>query len=227
MRTLRFLLVAGAVLLAGQAVAQDWFTDDFNDGVIDPSHWRWGGAITESNGNLLVLRQSPADSIATISQYGGNYRIELDSRLDGIVWNDMFHGIAVMNRVGAGISFGYSMYGKLYLAVSDGTQTGYYYGPDGSNQPGQWLHWTLDKLGNQITVSVNGSQLFGPSGPVPEDCRVLMPGIYEDGDGDPHIGYTTSVIDNFSISPLTSGVGGSAPNASIVSWGRIKQGFER
>ena len=149
-------LVSTLAFWVGAAAAQDWFSDDFNSGVLDPLHWRWGGAITESNGVLNLLRQSPADSIATVSSYGGDYQVLLDSRLDYIVWNDMFHGIALMNSHGAGISFGYSQYGKLYLAVSDGIVTAYYYGPNGSNQPGTWQHWALTKAGSQITIQVNG-----------------------------------------------------------------------
>jgi len=222
MRLYFLLFLMATVVLVDVAVADDYFADNFNEGFIDPAHWNVGGAITVTNGAVALDRQSPGDSLATISTYSGDYRIELDSRLDAIVWNDMFHGIAVMNSRGAGISFGYSMYGKLYLALSDGTNTGYNYAAAGSNQPGTWLHWTLIKSGSQMTVQVNGVTVFGPIGPMPDGSRVLMPGLFQDGDGGGYVGYTNSTVDNFIISPANSGVPMPAP-MPIKRWGQIKK----
>ncbi|MBN1433286.1 hypothetical protein JW921_00900 [Candidatus Fermentibacterales bacterium] len=221
MRRLLTLSAAAGMLLvgAGLSEAQDWFSDDFEDGVIDPAHWSAAGDITESGGFLNLLREDPDDWIQTVSTYGGDYVIEMDVRLDYIVWNDMFHGIAIgpeNGPFGLGVSFGYSMYGKLYMAQRNGSGgTSYYYGPDGSNKQGQWLHWVIEKLGSQVSITVDGQPVGGiPTGMVAEGSRVYLPGLYEDGDGLPHVGYTCSTADNFSIAPPI----GLAPS----TWASIK-----
>ena len=209
-----------SVVVAGTSNAQDWFSDDFEDGVIDPAHWSSSGDIYESGGYLVLLREDPDDWVETISSYSGDWIIEMDMRLEYIVWNDMFHGIAVGPENGpfaVGISFGYSQYGKLYMAQRDGSGgTYYYYGPNGSNLPGQWLHWTFEKQGSQLTVLVDGSPVSGiPVGTVAEGSKVFLPGLYEDGDGPPHEEYTCSSCDSFSISQ-------SGTSLEPSTWASIK-----
>ena len=58
---------------------------------------------------------------------------------------------------------------------------------------------------------------------MPDGVRVLMPGIYQDGDGPPEIGYTSSTVDNFSIGPGTSAVEGPAQRLTLSTWGKVKQ----
>jgi hypothetical protein len=211
------------VLLAGVSNGQDWFSDDFEDGVIDPAHWSNSGDIYESGGYLVLLREDPDDWVETTGSYSGDWIIEMDIRLDYIVWNDMFHGIAIgpeNSPFAVGISFGYSQYGKLYLAQRNGSGgTNYYYGPNGSNLPGQWLHWTFEKQGSQLTVLVDDLPVSGiPVGTVAEGSKVFLPGLYEDGDGPPHSGYTCSSCDYFSIAQS-----GTALEPS--SWASIKLSF--
>ena len=146
--------------------------------------------------------------------------MELDIRLNYIVWNDMFHGMAIgplNDPTQVGISFGYSMYGKLYMAQRiGGGSTYYYYGPNGSNQPGQWLHWKLEKQGSQLTILVDGQPVSGiPVGNVVDGSYVFLPGLYQDGDGLPHVGFSSSTVDNFSIS-----YSGTLLDRS--TWGQLK-----
>ncbi len=201
----------------------DWFSDDFEDGIIDPQHWSSSGDITESGGFLNLDREDPDDWIETVSDFSGDWVVELDIRLNYIVWNDMFHGIAIgpeNTPWAVGISFGYSMYGKLYLAQRwGGGATNYYYGPDGSNLPGQWLHWKLEKQGGQLTVLVDGLPVSGiPVGSVVDGSYVFLPGLYEDGSGPPHQGFTSSTVDEFSISQSGSPLERS-------TWGELKALF--
>jgi len=230
---MRFLYLVPVLVLVmvAPAPAEDWFSDDFNDGIIDASHWQSAGDITESGGTMNLDRDDPGDYLRTISTYAGDYIIDLDIRLNVVHWNDMFHGIAILDgtgSVGAGISFGFSRYGKLYLAVhrSDGTGASYYYGADGSNQTGTWQHWTLEKQGTDILISVDGNPI--PWGPpagtayVPDGAWVHLPGDYTDGDGGAHVGVTSSDVDAFSIMPdiPTSVAKGAGVEAG--TWGRLK-----
>jgi hypothetical protein len=226
------LLIVPLAIAASDAVAQDWFTDDFNDGVIDGTHWDQAGNVTESGGFLNLDRDDPDDYVRTDSTYAGNYVVELDIRLASIHWNDMFHGIAITDDAGVwggGVSFGYSRYGKLYLAVHDsgGFSVNYYYGPDGSNQQGSWLHWRLETIGTDIIISVNGTPIsWGPPAGtiyVPDGAAIRMPGDYEDGDGGPHVGTTSSDVDLFSVTPTATAVDEVAIRES--SWGGIKNHF--
>ena len=207
-------------VLPGLAIGQGWFSDGFDDGVIDPAYWSSSGDVYEDGGCLVLLREDPDDWVETVGTFSGDWVIEMDIRLDYIVWNDMFHGIAIgpeNSSFGVGISFGYSMYGKLYLAQRNGSGgTSYYYGPDGSNLPGQWLHWTFQKTGSQLSVLVDGVPVPGlPVGSVAEGSKTFLPGLYQDGDGLPHVGYTCSSCDFFSIEE--SGVG-----LEPCTWGAIK-----
>ena len=209
---------------AGTAAGQDtWFTDDFEDGVIDPLYWTARGDITESGGYLNLMREDPDDWVQSISDYSGDWIVELDMRLNYIVWNDMFHGIAIgpeNGPFGVGITFGYSMYGKLYLGQRWGNGfTTYSYGPAGSNQPGTWLHWTFQKTGGTVTVLVDGLPVPGiGAGNIAEGSYVYLPGLYEDGDGLPHVGFTSSTADNFSIAS-------ASPAMERSTWAEIKSLF--
>jgi hypothetical protein len=209
-----------AAFLGAAHGQNDWFSDDFEDGIIDPLHWSASGDITESGGFLNLDREDPDDWVETVSTYNGDWVLELDIRLNYIVWNDMFHGIAIgpVNGSSAvGISFGYSMYGKLYMAQRHGGGvTTYSYGPNGSNQPGQWLHWKFEKQGGQLVILVDGQPVSGiGTGSVVDGSYVFLPGLYEDGDGLPHVGFTSSTVDDFSIN-----VSGSPMDRS--TWGQLK-----
>ncbi len=208
------------------ALADDGFVDDFEDGIIDPSHWTYGGTITESDGVLHLDREDPDDFIQTNATFSGDWTLEMDIRLDEIVWNDMFHGISLTDETGLGISFGYSMYGKLFLAVHDGQGgSGYYYAANGTNQPGQWLNWKFVRSGGTVTVLVNDSEPIPGAWIVPEDARIRMPGIYEDGDGGPHSGVTSSSVDFFSIVAVPSSVPDLTPRVELGSWGEVKAAY--
>ena len=227
----RNALPAVAFLLGTAGVAFAGFVDDFDDGVIDPGLWEHGGAITESGGYLNLDRQEPGDYIRTVSTYGGDWNVEMNIRLNYILWNDMFHGVSFTNDTGAygeGMSFGYSQYGKLYLAYHHpgGNAINYYYGSAGSNQPGQWLSWVFQKSGTNVTVSVNGQPItWGPASVyVPGDIKVRMPGLYQDGDGEPHVGFTSSDVDFISLDGDVSTAVREA-NVQPTTWARIKTSF--
>jgi hypothetical protein len=233
MRTMLLALVL-VVAVAGIAAADDWFADDFNDGAIDPGHWVYGGAITESAGYLNLDREDPGDYIQTVSTYSGDFVVDVDIRLDVIRWNDMFHGISITDDTGtwgAGVSFGYSMYGKLYLGVHapGGGGMSYYYGPAGSNQPGVWQHWTIENTGTDVIISVNGTPItWGPApGTIylPDGVTIRMPGFYEDGDGGAHIGLTSSDVDAFSVAPTGMTSVGATADHAVATWGGVKDRF--
>ncbi len=197
----------------------NWFSDDFGDGVIDPQYWSSSGDITESGGFLNLDREDPDDCIETVSDYSGDWVVELDIRLNYIVWNDMLHGIAigpVNGPLGVGITFGYSIYGKLYMGQRWGNGiTTFLYGPEGSNQPGTWLHWKFEKTGGSVTIEVDGQPVPGiGAGNIAEESYIYLPGKYEDGDGLPHVGFTSSTADNFSIS--------SSVSLDRSTWGQLK-----
>lgn len=219
--TILSFLIAG---FTGTTIGQNtWFSDDFEDGIIDPLYWNSSGDITESGGFLNLYREDPDDWVQTISDYSGDWIIELDIRLNYIVWNDMFHGIAIgpeNGPWGVGITFGYSMYGKLYIGQRWGNGvTTYSYGPNGSNQPGTWLHWKFEKTGGTITIEVDGQPVPGiGTGNIADGSYLYLPGLYEDGDGLPHVGFTSSTVDNFSITEAATAL-------ERLTWGHLKTLF--
>jgi hypothetical protein len=215
--TLRTICII-TIITAGQTLAASWFSDNFNNGVIDTAHWQYGGdGISESSGVLRLNRNSPDDYIQTAYTYSGNFIINLDIRLNYINWNDMFHGITISEGISQdsssfnGVSLGFTTYGKLYCGQHEiyGQNEvyggGFVYG--GSNLLGQWQHWTLTKNGNSLSILVNGQPVPDPGylrpfgGTVPDTVRVYLPGYYSDGDGGGSIGITSSDVDNFSIVP--------------------------
>jgi hypothetical protein len=176
------------------------FDDTFDDGVIDATHWRFGGDVTEANGSLVVSREFTDDYIETAQTFSGDWIIELDVQLDAIVWNDMFHGISIRNAAGDGVSLGFSMYDRIYLGRHDSTSTSFAYGPTGSNRIGQRMRWTIENTGGAVSVLIDGQPVAGlPTGVVPSNVRITLPGYYTDGDGGAHVGLTTSDISYFSI----------------------------
>lgn len=177
------------------------FSDSFDDGVIDTTTWRFGGGVVEAGGMLTLNREFTDDYIETRNRFSGNWVIEMDVRLNSIGWNDMFHGISIRDSAGAGVSFGFSQYGMLYLAQHDGSGgTSFSYGPAGSNDAGQWLHWTIENSGGDVSVLVDGQAVSGlPLGMVPNNVRLSLPGYYTDGDGGAHVGVTSSSVDVISI----------------------------
>ena len=59
---------------------------------------------------------------------------------------------------------------------------------------------------------------------VPDGATIRMPGLYEDGDGGAHVGYTYSDIDDFSVMPdLPTAVG--TVGWAIESWGSVKNRY--
>ena len=70
-------------------------------------------------------------------------------------------------------------------------------------------------LGHGIR-GVDGQPVSGiPVGTVAEGSFVFMPGLYEDGSGPPHQGFTSSTVDNFSIEEAGTPLERS-------TWGEIK-----
>ncbi|MBK9471248.1 MAG: T9SS type A sorting domain-containing protein [bacterium] len=208
-------LFAAVLILVSNPARAD-FTDEFNDGVIDPAYWASGGLVTESGGLLNLNRESPADFIMFTPELGGDWTLEVVIRLNSIVWNDSFHGIALTDDtglIGAGISFGFSKYGKLFLAVhnSDGNGRNNSYGSTGSNAQGDWQTWTFQRNGDYLTISVDGTPIgFGPAAiAMPDLVHARLPGMYSDGDGGAHVGVTSSSVDRFVY--LGQGAGGAEP----------------
>jgi uncharacterized repeat protein (TIGR01451 family) len=188
------------------AVGQEWFADDFSDGVIDPAHWVLrGDGITESGGVLNLSRDRWLDAIWTTSVFSGDWVVELDIRLNEIDWNDMFHGIWIRNeRTRVGVGFGFSRYGKLFRSQHlPGEGVSFSYGRDGTNTPGVWQHWRLEKVGHQLMILVDGAPVPNDWGGQPlggslihDNSMIRFPGYYDDGDGAAGAGATSSTIDN-------------------------------
>lgn len=209
--TLRTICIV-TIITAGQTLAASWFSDNFNDGVIDTTHWQYGGdGISESSGVLRLNRNSPEDYIKTAHTYSGNFVINLDIRLNSMNFNDSFHGITIadhdslVDQAYNGFSFGFTSYNTLYFAVNElSSQCSWYsYGPAGSNLVGQWQHWTLERVGNSLNVMVNGQPVTWSHGPeitLSDNLRIYLPGNYIDGNGS-NTGITSSDVDNFSIIP--------------------------
>lgn len=207
MQMSRFALCAALVAVVGcsdstaprQFAA---FSDNFGGTTIDTTQWSYGGSVSEGGGVLTLSRDFTDDYIQTRSTFSGDWIVTLDIRLDTIVWNDMFHGISIRDSTGAGVSFGFSEYGKLYLAQHDSNSTNFMYGPAGSNRIGQWMRWTLQNSGGTVTILVDSQPVTGlPAGHVPDNVRISLPGYYMDGDGGAHVGLTTSEVADFSIEP--------------------------
>ncbi len=214
MKSLVFFICTIVLIATGQTLADSWFSDNFNNNVIDTTHWQYGGdGISERSGVLSLNRSGPEDYIQTAYTYSGNFIINLDIRLNYINWNDVLHGVTIaasmdnQNQRFTGISMGYSKWDQLYCAVpqSDGSIR-FYYGA--SNLEGQWQHWTLTKNGNNLSILVNGDQVTVPQydfifgGTVPDTVRVYLPGFFDSYDGSSSI--TSSSVDNFSIIPEPS-----------------------
>jgi hypothetical protein len=177
------------------------FSDEFDDDTIDSEQWAYGGNVTETNGMLEIRRDSPEDFIETQRSYSGTWTVTVEIRLNAIQWQDSFHGISVEDEDGYGLSFGFSRYGKLYLATRNGPGTGYAYGPDGSNRQGEWQTWTLERAGGVVSILVDGQPVPG-LGPleVPNDVKFNFAGVYSDGDGpSKNSGPTSSDIQSFSV----------------------------
>jgi len=157
--------------------------------------------VSEGNGYLHLRRQTTADFLQSRQKYSGNWKITMRVRLNAIQWDDMFHGISLRDSDGAGISFGFSCYGKLFMSQHDGNGgTSFSYGPDGSNRTGQWQTWTLERSGGQVAVLVDGQAVTGISpGEVPNGVWIALPGHYQDGDGEVVSGVSSSDVDMISI----------------------------
>jgi hypothetical protein len=213
MKTLNIFIFAIVLISAGQTMADSWFSDNFNDGTIDTTHWNYNGdGISESGGMLNINRNNGDDYIKTAYTYSGDFTINLDVRLNYINMNDVFHGITVGSLNSdmltfTGISMGFSEWNRLYCAVPQGDSgINFYYGDSPTNTQGQWQHWTLTKNGNYLNILVNGLQVksqqmgFTFGGTVPDTVSVYLPGIYLNL-GSSGNGITSSSYDNFSITP--------------------------
>ncbi|RKZ06493.1 hypothetical protein DRQ53_04645 [bacterium] len=175
--------------------------DSFDDGSIDTSLWESGGSVTEAGGMLQIRRDGIDDYIQSTGTYSGNWTITLEIRLNSITWHDMFHGISLRGDDGAGMSFGFSQYGKLYQGVHRGTSgTSFNYGPDGSNRAGELQTWVFTRRNGEVTVTVDGSEVDGIAPvEVPNAIRISLPGYYSDGDGAGPLKITSSDVMSFGL----------------------------
>ena len=217
MKTIIIFIFTIMLIAAGQTLADSWFSDNFNDGVIDTAHWQYGGdGISESGGTLSLDRNNPEeDYIKTAYTYSGNFIVNLDIRLNYINWNDPFHGITIADSMGQGgygvngISLGFTNYGKLYCGLHEDWLNGFVYTTaSGTNLAGQWQHWTLTKNGNNLSILVNGQTVAANSlihpvfgGTVPDTVSIFLPGFRPYSSGDIGTDITSSTVDNFSITP--------------------------
>lgn len=119
LRTL-LLTVLISVACAAPGAAQ-FFSDDFDDGVISAAYWSSIGVNTESGGYLNLNRgtANQEDFIETVDTFDGNWGVEFDMRLNQIGLGDRFHGVSIVGANGQGITFGYSLSGQLFLGVHD------------------------------------------------------------------------------------------------------------
>ena len=183
------------------AATNNWFSDDFGDGVIDPALWTVSGdGVTESNGVVTLNRTDSSDSLVTVSDYDGGFEVEVESRILQMEWHDMFHGVSVKESQNRGISFGYSVYGSFYKGQHSNFGTSFSYYSNWSLN--QWYQWRLVKgSGAPIDIYVGGGLVCG--GSVADDVLVSFPGFYSDGGGG-----TASIsrIDNFAISYVSDNI---------------------
>jgi hypothetical protein len=217
MRAPTILIFAIVLTIAGQTLADSWFSDNFNDGAINTTNWSYGGGGISQSGGVLNLDRNNAeeDYIKTAHTYSGNFVVELDIRLNYINWNDPFHGITIADSLVqdglgfTGISLGFSYYDKLYCCHHEVRSSINEFGSVGTNLTSQWQHWTLTKSGNNLSILVNGLPVYAPGHPnpfggtVPDTVSIYLPGYhhYNFGGGD-GIGITSSTVDNFSITPV-------------------------
>ena len=218
MKTLIIFIFTIMLTLAGQTLADSWFSDDFDNGDIDTTHWNYGGdGISQSGGVLNLDRNNPEeDYVRTAHTYSGNFIVELDIRLNYTNSNDSFHGITIADSMGQGgygvngISLGFTNYGKLYCGLHEDWLNGFVYtAASGTNLTGQLQHWTLTKNGNYLSILVNGQPVAANSiihpvfgGAVPDTVGIFLPGYYNYDVGGIGSGITSSSVDNFSISPV-------------------------
>ncbi len=136
------------------------FSDNFDNGVIDTTFWAMSGdGISESGGTLNLSRNDATDSISSLATFSGHFDLSLDMRASSVVWNDMFHGITLVDAANRGISFGFSKYGNFYSTESTGSGTSYYYGD--AFTPGAW--YTVRLVGDTegtVRAYVNGGLVF-------------------------------------------------------------------
>ena len=182
------------------------FTDNFNDGLIDSAFWSVSGdGVSETGGRLVISRNNSGDSISSVNSFSGLFEITFDIILDDIVWNDMFHGISLMESPDTGkyysngISFGFSEYGKFYSSQSTTTRTSFNY--DSYFSQDLTYSFRLANDPDNVYLYVNDSLLFTRDFSYVEDFFIHFPGIYMDGDGSSagSGNNTISMIDNFSI----------------------------
>jgi hypothetical protein len=55
--------------------------------------------------------------------------------------------------------------------------------------------------------------------------RIRLPGHYEDGDGGPHSGVTSSDVERFQVGGGSSSAPAGPAGIALTSWGRIKKTF--
>lgn len=214
------------------------FTDNFDDGVIDSTFWSVSGdGVSESAGTLNLARNNAIDSFSSINSFSGLFDITFDITLDNIVWNDMFHGISLMeSAVGGtmfsnGISFGFSKYNMFYSAQNRTTQVSFYYGLNFSTGTSYSFRLTNDI--NNIYLYVDDSLMFTRDFSYVNNFYIHFPGMYEDGDGS-GIGdsnTTSSRIDNFSITTVPTIPDPTAAfllgSACLVGFGGVRRKFKR
>ena len=179
-----FLISCSCVFVVEANADIPVFSDDFDDGVINNSKWIVSGdGVTEADGMLCVFRDTEDDMVRINDSFNNSFfEVELSIKLDQISWQDMFHGISLLDSEGNGISFGFCQYGKFYQAICKPYSTSYYYGsPFQSNK---WYRWKIVKLGEQVYIYVDDEQEFSSSmSHVKGDIFISLPGLYEDGNG--------------------------------------------
>lgn len=203
------------VLTVNAYAAPVQFSDNFNDGIIDSTFWNVSGdGISESGGTLNISRNNAIDSLSSIASFSGFLNISFDITLESMVWNDMFHGISLMEspiggtQFSNGVSFGFSQYGKFYSARSTTDSVSYDYA--GSFSTDSKYSFNLINDASDIYLSINDSLMFTQKFSSNRNYFIHFPGLYEDGDNGGSIGITSSRIDDFSLTatpvPLPSTV---------------------
>ena len=195
-----FLISCSFVFVVEASADIPMFSDDFNDGVINSSKWIVSGdGITEADGMLCVFRDTEDDMVRINDSFNNSFfEMELSIKLDQISWQDMFHGISLLDSEGNGISFGFCQYGTFYQAICTPHSTSYYYGS--SFQSNKWYRWKIVKLGEQVYIYVDDEQEFSSSvSHIKGDIFISLPGLYTDGNGGAGGAGTKSYTDYLTV----------------------------
>lgn len=182
------------------------YTDDFSGGVVNQTFWRVGsgGGVSQAGGVLNFSRNDSEDYIVSRQAFTGPFDLSFDMRMNQTSFNDMFHGVALMEGPHTvirddrtyqdGIGFGFSIYGTFF-SIQHTTEGGQYH-YDGGYSQGQWYRLRLVGDGTTVTLSVNDTLAFTRDFSYVEQFYVHLPGTYFYG-GEP--GPAQSSLDNFVL----------------------------